>query len=200
MPVCEGCGTRTDDAHIQRRAERIELALRQRPVEIRVLILDSAPPTRAEDFFYQAAKDRTTRSVASRMYFDELVKATGSPPGTNVQEDAALGDFRRRGFFLSYAVECPFASEGELHAALRRLAPTALKRVQYSLKPNYIVPVSEPTKELIRLFGLIGWGDRLILDKAGPFVDPYLGDPQKQATFGTGFGDRIKKALAALPQ
>jgi hypothetical protein len=96
-------------------------------------------------------------------------------------------------------VECPFESEGELHAALRRLAPTALKRVQYSLKPNYIVPINDPTKELIRLFGLIGWGDRLILDKAGPFVDPYLGDPQKQATFGTGFGDRINKALTALP-
>lgn len=199
MPVCEGCGTRTDDAHIQRRAERIELALRQRPVEIRVLFLDSAPPVRAEDYFYQPAKDRATRSVASRAYFDELVKAMGSFASTSAQEDMALSDFRRRGFFLSYAVECPFESEGELHAALRRLAPTALKRVQYSLKPNYIVPISEPTKELIRLFGLIGWGDRLVLDKAGPFVDPYLGDPQKQATFGTGFGDRINKALAALP-
>lgn len=199
MPVCEGCGTRTDDAHIQRRAERIELALRQRPVEIRVLFLDSAPPARAEDYFYQPAKDRASRSLASRTYFDELVKAMGSPASTSVQENMALSDFRRRGFFLSYAVECPFESEGELHAALRRLAPTALKRVQYSLKPNYIVPISEPTKELIRLFGLIGWGDRLILDKAGPFVDPYLSDPQKQATFGTGFGDRINKALAALP-
>jgi hypothetical protein len=30
-------------------------------------------------------------------------------------------------------------------------------------------------------------------------VDPYLGDPKKQATFGTGFGERISKALGALP-
>ncbi|HEV7966031.1 MAG TPA: hypothetical protein VGP19_00595, partial [Candidatus Acidoferrales bacterium] len=143
MPVCEGCGTRTDDAHIQKRAERIELALRQRPVEIRVLILDAAPPVRAEDFFYQPAKDRGTRSIASRMYFDELMKATGSLAAAVTQEEPALSDFRRRGFFLSYAVECPFESEGELHAALRRLAPTALKRVQYSLKPNYIVPIND---------------------------------------------------------
>lgn len=199
MPVCEGCGTRTDDLHIQRRAERIELAGRQRPAEIRVLFLDAAPPARAEDFFYQATKDRATRSVSARAYFDELVKAAGVGLASSAQEEAALADFRRRGFFLSYAVECPFESEGELHAALRRLAPTALKRVQYSLKPNYIVPLSEPTKELIRLFGLIGWGDRLILDKTGPFVDPYLGDPKKQATFGTGFGGRIGKALEALP-
>lgn len=199
MPVCEGCGTRTDDIHIQRRAERIELASRQRPAEIRVLFLDAAPPARAEDFFYQAAKDRATRSLAARTYFDELVKAAGVGPASSAQEDLALSDFRRRGFFLSYAVECPFDNEGELHAALRRLAPTALKRVQYSLKPNYIVPLGDPTKELIRLFGLIGWGDRLILDKTGPFVDPYLGDPKKQATFGTGFGNRIGKALEALP-
>ena len=199
MPVCEGCGTRTDEAHIQSRAERIELAGRYRPTQIKVLFLDSAPPTKPEDYFYRAAPDRSARSLASRMYFDELVKATGSSATSASQEDSALSEFRRRGFFLSYGVECPFESEGELHAALRRLAPTALKRVQYSLQPNYIVPLGSATKELIRLFGLIGWGDRLILDKTGPFVDPYLGDPHKQATFGTAFGDRINKLLAALP-
>jgi hypothetical protein len=199
MPVCEGCGTRTDEAHIQSRTERSELAGRYRPTQIRVLFLDSAPPMRMEDFFYKATADRSTRSPASRMYFDELVKATGAPAHTSAQEEAALTDFRRKGFFLSYGVECPFESEGELHAALRRLAPTALKRVQYSLQPNYIVPIGSATKELIRLFGLIGWGDRLVLDKTGPFVDPYLGDQKKQATFGTAFGERISKVLAGLP-
>ncbi len=114
-------------------------------------------------------------------------------------EEGILTEFRRKGYFLTYAVECPFDNEGELHAALRRLAPTALKRVQYSIKPSYVVPISTPTKELIHLFGLIGWGDRLVLDGAGPFVDPYLGDSRKQAQFGTAFGDRISKALAVLP-
>ena len=199
MPVCEGCGTRTDEAHIQSRAERLELAGRYRPTQIKVLFLDSAPPVRTQDFFYRPAADRSTRSLASRMYFDEMVKATGAAAHSSAQEEAALTDFRRKGFFLSYGVECPFESEGELHAALRRLAPTALKRVQYSLQPNYIVPLGAATKELIRLFGLIGWGDRLILDKTGPFVDPYLGDMKKQATFGTGFGARINKLLVALP-
>jgi len=83
--------------------------------------------------------------------------------------------------------------------ALRRLAPTIVKRVQYLLQPTYIVPISKGTEELIRLFGLIGWGDRLVLDKGGPFVDPYLGDPERQAVFATSFGDRINKALAGLP-
>jgi hypothetical protein len=73
MPVCEGCGTRTDEAHIQSRAERIELAGRYRPTQIKVLFLDSAPPVRREDFFYRSAADRSVRSLASRMYFDQVV-------------------------------------------------------------------------------------------------------------------------------
>jgi hypothetical protein len=197
MPVCEGCGTRTDDAHIARRAERIELAARYRPLQIRVLFLDSTPPARIEDFFYSSPKDKAARSVAARTYSRELGKTLG-PTLLAASEEGILAEFRRKGYFLTHAVECPFENEGELHAALRRLAPTAMKRVQYSLKPNYVVPLSTPTSELIRLFGLIGWGDHLVLDNAGPFVDPYLADPQKQAQFGTAFGDRIAKALAGL--
>ena len=138
MPVCEGCGTRTDEAHIQSRTERIELAGRSRPTQIKVLFLDSSPPVRMEDYFYKSAADRSVRSLASRMYFDELVKATGAPAHSSAQEEAALTDFRRKGFFLSYGVECPFEAEGELHAALRRLAPTALKRVQYSDRKSVV--------------------------------------------------------------
>jgi len=198
MPVCEGCGTRTDEAHVARRAERLQMAARFRPVQIKVLFLDAAPPDRTEDFFYCAAKNRASRSVASRSFFDELGKTLG-PGLVAPNEEGALAEFRRRGYFLTYAVECPFENEGELHAALRRLAPTALKRVQYSLKPSYVVPLGSSTKELVRLFGLIGWGDHLVLDNAGPFVDPYLGDPQKQAQLGTAYGERISKALAVLP-
>lgn len=199
MPVCEGCGIRTDEAHVARRAERLAMAARYRPVQIKVLFLDAAPPDRAEDFFYCAAKNRASRSVTSRSYFDELGKTLGAAVVTPNNEEGTLAEFRRRGFFLSYAVECPFENEGELHAALRRLAPTALKRVQYSLKPTYVVPLGSSTKDLVRLFGMIGWGDHLVLDNAGPFVDPYLGDPQKQAQLGTAYGDRIGKALAVLP-
>src|SRR5271154_429786 len=198
MPVCEGCGTRTDDAHVARRTERIDLASKYRPVQIKVLFLDASPPSRIEDYFYSPTSNRAARSVPSRAYFDELAKTMGSTLMASTEE-GILTEFRRRGYFLSYAVECPFENEGELHAALRRLAPTALKRIQYSLIPNYIVPLGAATKELVRLFGLIGWGDRLVLDNAGPFVDPYLADPRKQAQLGTAYGDRISKILAALP-
>jgi hypothetical protein len=199
MPVCDGCGTRTDEAHVRRRVERLELATRYRPVHIKVLLLDGAPPPRLEDYFYQAVKDRSVRSVASRMYFDELIKCAGAAPSAEVHEDAALADFQRRGFFLTYAVECPFEDQPDPQGALRRLAPTVLKRVQTSYNPSYVIPLSPPTQELIRLFGLVGWGDRLILNNGAPFSDPYLGDPKRQAEAGTGYGARIKKLLAVLP-
>ena len=77
MPVCEGCGTRTDDAHVARRAERIELAARFRPIQIKVLFLDAAPPSRIEDFFYSVPKDKAARSVAAKTYSKELGKALG---------------------------------------------------------------------------------------------------------------------------
>ena len=186
-----------DEAHVQRRKERLDFAARFRPNQIKVLVLDSAPRGAELDYFYRAAKDRTVRSVASRMYFDELVKTMGHS-STKIDEILCLNEFRKLGFFVSYAVECPIENRGELHNALRKLAPTIVKRVQYFLQPAYIVPISQGTQELIRLFGLVGWGDRLVLDKGGPFVDPYLGDSRKQATFNTAFGSRIAKALEGL--
>jgi len=199
MPVCEGCGTRSDELHVQRRAERLSLAQKFRPDTIRILFLDSAPPARTEDFFYAATGDRSIRSATSRGYFDELMKAMGPAPGTERSEEAALAEFSRRGLFLLYAVECPFEDLADPQGALRRAAPTVIKKVQTELNPSYVVPLSRPTQELIRLFGLVGWGDRLILDNGGPFVDPYLNDPKKQASAGTAYGEKIRKLLSALP-
>ena len=199
MPVCEGCGTRSDELHIQRRADRLRLAQKYRPSSMRTLFLDSAPPARTEDFFYAATEDRSVRSAASRSYFDELIKAMGTVPGTEKSEEAALTEFSRRGFFLLYAVECPFEDLADPAGALRRVAPTVIKRVQTELNPAYVIPLSKPTQELIRLFGMVGWGDRLILDRGAPFVDPYLHDPKKQASAGTAYGARIQKILVALP-
>ncbi len=53
MPVCDGCGMQADDAHIRRRIERLELATRFRPIHIQALLIDAAPPSRSEDYFYR---------------------------------------------------------------------------------------------------------------------------------------------------
>jgi hypothetical protein len=198
MAVCDGCGTRADDAHIQRRAERLERAKRFRPVQIRVVFLDGAPPARMEDYFYCPVKDRTVRSLASRMYFDELAKCVSATSSVSIQEETTLSEFQRQGYFLTYALECAFEDQADPQGSLRRVAPTVLKRVQEFFKPSYVVPLSQATHELIRLFGLIGWGERLVLSNGGPWVDPYLGNPKRQAEMGTAFGEKIKKALAPL--
>ena len=199
MAACEGCGSRADEAHIASRNERLAFANRYQPSAIRVLFLDAAPPARIEDFFYNPAKDRSARSVASKMYFDEITKVASAPSGANPDEAATLAEFQRRGFFVTYALECAFEDQPDPQNSLRRVAPTTIKRIQEKLKPSYVIPLSQPTQDLIRLFGLIGWGERLILNNGAPFVDPYLGNPKRQAEMNTAFGAKIKQALALLP-
>jgi hypothetical protein len=198
MPVCDGCGAEVTDEHIRARIERLEFSTRFRPIRIQILFIDAAPPARSEDFFYRPVLDRSVRSLGSRMFFDEIAKCLGMVPGPDLREQAVLVEFQRRGYFLAYAVECPVEGYAEQEAAVRLLAPTIQKRVQLSYKPKYILPLSQPTTDLVALFQLIGWADRVILDKGGPFIDPFLGDPQGQAEFGTNLGDRLLQALSHL--
>src|SRR5271156_1072541 len=106
MPICEGCGARVDDAHILRRKQRIDLAMRFRPIEIKTLLLNSAPSALDADYFYRVASDRAVRSVAARIYFEEMLKCMG-PKTSQIDEMRCLADFRDRGFFLIHAVDCP---------------------------------------------------------------------------------------------
>jgi hypothetical protein len=198
MPVCDGCGAEVNDSHIRERIERLEFSTRFRPVRIQVLFIDAAPPARMEDFFYRPVLDRSVRSLGSRMFFDEIAKSLGKVPGPELQEQSVLTEFQRRGYFMAYSVECPVEGYAEQEAAVRRLAPTIQKRVQLSYQPKYILPLSQPTQDLVSLFQLIGWADRVILDKGAPFADPFLGDPQAQAEFGTHLGDRLSLALSRL--
>jgi hypothetical protein len=196
MSVCDGCGAKADDAHVRARIERLELATRYRPIHINVLLIDAAPFAAAQDCFYSAAADRSVRSIASRVYFDEVMKCAGFRSDAAIQEDAALAEFQWRGFFLASAVECPMTGkQSELETAVRSVTPTVLKRVQLSYKPKHIALLSNATRDLIRALGEAGWKDRLILDGGGPFFDPFLNDPPAQAEFATAFGDRLAKAL-----
>jgi hypothetical protein len=195
MPLCDGCGARVDEAHIRRRIERLELATRFRPIHIQVLFLDSAPPTAPEDYFYRASSS-APRSVVSQTFFEEIAKCTGHKPSETLHEESVLAEFQRRGFFLAYAVECPVESPEQLAAAVSRLAPTVLLRVNASYKPKFVAPISRALRSLIPLFQSNSCGDRLILHHGEPFHDPFLDDPQRQAEHGTALGDRLSKALA----
>jgi hypothetical protein len=173
VPICDGCGANVDDAHIRRRIERLELATRYRPVHISVLLIDSAPPARLEDYFYRATSDREERSPASREYFDGLAKCAGVAPGSSMDEEAALVEFQRQGYFLIGAVECAMENGGELSKAIERAAPAILRRVNVSYKPKSIALISLLTQTLVPTFQASGWGQRLILMDGKPFDDPF---------------------------
>ena len=132
------------------------------------------------------------------MYFTELAKLAGVKPAAETTDEATVAEFQRRGFFLAHAVECPVDCEDQLAATVLRFAPTVLLRVQTSYKPKHIVLISQPTEELIKTLVDADLGERLVLDGDGPFVDPFLGDPQNQAEFCTSLGDRIVVAISQL--
>jgi hypothetical protein len=197
MPICDGCAAEVDEVHIRRRIERLELATRFRPIHIQVLLLDAAPPAELEDYFYRPAESSCERTVASRMFFDELAKCVGPARGSPRQEESVLTEFQKRGFFLAYAVECPVASPQELAQKVNRVASTVLLRVNSSYKPKFVVPISRDLQSLIPLFQIKGWNEKLILHEGEPFDDPFLGDPQGQAEFGTSLGERLARAIAS---
>ncbi len=171
MPVCDSCGAQVDDAHIRQRIERLELATRFRPIHVSVLLIDAAPPARFEDYFYRATTDRSERSPASRAYFDALVKCAGAAVGPDLNEEAALAEFQRHGFFLIGAVECAPENPGDAVRAIERAAPGILRRVNVSYKPKSIAFLSPQTQGLVPIFQAGGWGERLILDDGKPFAD-----------------------------
>jgi len=186
MPVCDSCGAQVDDAHIRQRIERLELATRFRPVHISVLLIDDAPPVRFEDYFYRATNDRSERSPASRAYFDALVKCAGVAPGPEMNEDAALAEFQRRGFFLIGAVECALESHIDPAQAIERAAPVVLRRVKVSYKPRSVAFLSPSTQVLVPVFQANDWADRLILDHGKPFGDSVLTGRLARAIGQTG--------------
>jgi hypothetical protein len=171
MPLCDSCGAQVDDAHIRQRIERLELATRFRPIHVSVLLIDAAPPARFEDYFYRATSDRSERSPASRAYFDALVKCAGVTVGPALNEEAALAEFQRHGFFLIGAVECAIEGQGDAVKAIERAAPGILRRVNVSYKPKSIALLSPQTQGLVLMFEANGWGGRLILDDGKTFAD-----------------------------
>jgi hypothetical protein len=129
------------------------------------------------------------------MFFDEMAKCAGAQPGAEIKEETVLTEFQRRGLLLAWAVECPLEEVSNADSALNRISPTLLRRLQMNLKPKRIIPVGQRIAELIPFLELSGFGERMVLSDSGPFVDPFLGDPQNQAEFGTALGDRLVRAL-----
>jgi hypothetical protein len=171
VPICDGCGAQVDAGHIRQRIERLELATRFRPVHINVLLLDSAPPAFPGDLLYDPAP-ANARTAGGSSHVVDLLALAGISVTPEVPLESGLAEFQRRGFFLTFAVECPIDNPGDLPEAIRQLAPTVVRRVRASYKPKYVALLSDPTRELIAPLQAAGWSDRLILENGGPFREP----------------------------
>jgi hypothetical protein len=141
MRVCDGCGAPADEAHIRARIERLELATRFRPIHIQVLLLDDSPAARPEDYFYRPAGDGSARSPSAKAFFRELLAAAGISSELATNEEAALAEFQRRGYYLADAVECPIVPAEELRSRVLHAMPTIVKRIEFSYRPKHVVPI-----------------------------------------------------------
>ena len=188
MRVCDGCGAPADEAHIRQRIERLEMATRFRPIHIQVLLLGDAPPIRIEDYFYRPLRDGELRSADAKNFFIEMLKAASITPDAAANEEAALAEFQRRGFYLADAVECPVATPEELSVPVTDASSTVLKRIEFSYRPKHVVPIGAAVKSLIPLLQRSSVGDRLVV------ADPAGIRPDALATSGA----QIAAALAHL--
>jgi hypothetical protein len=168
VPTCDGCGNEVDARHIRERIERLEWATRFRPVHIHVLLIDAAPPAEMDNYFYPTSANGLRPSSGSDPYRREVLRCAGIAPGAGPSYESMLADFQRRGFFLTYAVECP-VEEGELEHSVQKLSATTVKRVQYCYRPKNIGLLSAPTLALVVPLQKIGYEGRLILDEGEPF-------------------------------
>ena len=192
MRVCDGCGAPADEAHVRRRIERLEMATRFRPIHIQVLLLGDAPPVRLEDYFYRPLRSGESRSADAKDFFIEMLKAASIAPDGAANEEAALAEFQRRGFYLADAMECPAATPEELSVRVTDASSTVLKRIEFSYRPKHVIPIGAAVKALIPLLQKSSIGNRLVVaDLAGI-------RPDALATSGTEIATTGAKIAAAL--
>ncbi len=205
--LCDGCGQPATAEHIGQRLRRLELATRFRPIHIGVLFLGEAPPPRIEDYFYSYDEARAIeRSGPSRVFFESFLEGVGISREEGKSDEARLGEFQRRGFFLADALECPkeeiVSGAGEAadqtagFKLLQHYAPTLVKRIQFSYKPKYIVPLSVRVGPLICILQEAGLRERVLFHQGVPLD---LFDAQNPAARAQFF-ERLAEILTAAAQ
>ena len=161
MRECDGCGAPADEAHIRQRIERLEMATRFRPIHIQTLFLADAPTSRLEDYFYRPLSEGESRSAEAREFFAEMMKTAGITPDAAADEEAALAEFQRRGFYLAHAVECPVPTPQELSERITAASSTLLKRIEFSYRPKRVVLIGAAVKTIAPGLQKSAIGDRL---------------------------------------
>lgn len=185
---CDGCGVAATDEHLRDRVERLELATRFRPIHIETLIVYPAPPERLEDYFYKPGVSRDERSSSARAFFDALAGATpgAESPRADASEETLLAEFQRAGCFLTGCSECPMEETGiSTTDWVCELAPSVVRRVQYSYKPKKILLLSHELTQLIPFLRQAGLEEKLLLHHGAPIEIPDFEDSALAARFRT---------------
>jgi len=129
-----------------------------------------------------------SRDPQTKNFFIEMLKAASIAPDAAANEEAALMEFQRRGFYLADAIECPVATPEELSERVAHASSTVVKRAEFSYRPKHVVLIGATVKSLIPLLQRSSIGDRLVVADATGIR------PDALATSGA----RIAAALAHL--
>ncbi len=186
--LCDGCGQPATPDHIAERVRRLELATRYRPIHVQVLFLSDAPAVGIENDFYNAVGPGGFGNTNTRSAEHRFFEALDIHPRAENRYEECLTEFQRRGYFLTFAVECSrnltlqtdLASDSPAQLAgslVERLGPAVVKRIQFSYKPRFIVLLSLGTEPLIGVLQEAGLGNRLVLSSGKTIHWPLTSDP-----------------------
>jgi hypothetical protein len=164
--ICDGCGQFADPEHIARRLKRLESMTRYRPIHVQALFLGAGSPAADTGYLYSAENEFRGEGLA-------LLGALG----IDCQEkstQAVLTDFQRRGYLLTYVLECPSQSEDgqPTQQLLERGLATTVVRIRRSLKPKKVILLGGELDPFVDRFTKEAVGAELVLSEGGCAFKP----------------------------
>jgi hypothetical protein len=182
---CDGCGAAATPEHIRERLARLEVATRFRPIHIGALFLIPSPDA-GFDFYDVSARPPGAREILLDALgipaAAETTAALSEPSASGASAtESRLAEFQRRGFFFASVAECPL-QDSDAAQAVERLAPTLVKRIQFSYKPKSVVLLSDALSPLVPLLARAGQGIRVVPD-GQPLPWPRRGDRADDVAF-----------------
>ncbi|HVO59039.1 MAG TPA: hypothetical protein VMT51_15210 [Dongiaceae bacterium] len=160
--LCDGCGQAAAPGHIARRLKRLEEMTQFRPIHVQALFLGAVSP--AEDGAYLYSSDTQPRGQAAELLTSVGIDYAGR------EKAAVLAEFQRRGFLLTYVLDCPAAEldAARLHGALEKRLSATLTRVRRSFKPKRVIPLGREMAALLPQLSAASLEAKLVLSDGAP--------------------------------
>ena len=155
--ICDGCGRTASQEHITRRLKRLEEMTRYRPVHVQALFLGAVGPETDAEYLYSAEGGIQGEGAELLQALDIVVE------GRNVE--ASLAEFQRRGYLLTYVLECPAddSHAGDQRELLEKRFAATVRRIRRSYKPKRLVLIGEELDRFEPMLAMENLGTQLIL-------------------------------------